>query len=105
MSVVIYNYQANKIQNAVFDESILTRETARVLEYTLLPDEGWDDEILYVLDNGMCLCFKWFDDPFLATGEEISLVKNPIGIEIRYRDSLHVIKLFGDPEGRFFQAL
>ncbi len=59
------------------------RKSARVLKSTYCSDD-LNGEMLYKLDNGMLLSFRWYADPRLSVGEEISWVKEGNGIRIFY---------------------
>lgn len=56
--------------------SIKTEETSTVKKIVVHIDEGWDDEINVLLENGILLEFKWFADPGFSQGQQVKLIFN-----------------------------
>lgn len=57
-------------------KSIETEETSTVKKIVVHIDEGWDDEINVLLENGILLEFKWFADPGFIQGQQVKLIFN-----------------------------
>lgn len=55
-----------------------------VTEKHFLDDDGYNDEMVYYLDNGIVLCFRWYCDPRISVGESLTYTENDYGIEVTY---------------------
>ena len=70
------NFVSNSLisQNCEFTSNKSTQiEETRVKDVCGIPDEGWDDDVLIALENGIVLESKWYNDPFFRAGDSVTL--------------------------------
>ena len=59
-------------------KSIQKEEFSTVKKIVIHVDEGWDDEINILLENGISLEFKWFADQGFVQGQQVKLTKTEL---------------------------
>ena len=87
--------------NRVDPVSLQIKE-ATILDMVFLADDGFNDEMLYILDNGMALCFRWYCDPLMCVGQKITWTEEGSGIRVFYGNGSEHLR--GNPGGKWFEC-
>jgi hypothetical protein len=92
------NYVNSNYVNAV---SSIVHEVV-VTEKHFLDDDGYNDEMVYYLDDGIALCFRWYCDPGFSVGERFTYTECNYGIQVTTDRGSFFMQ--GPPGGRWFES-
>jgi len=73
-----------------------------VTQKHFLDDDGYNDEMVYYLDNDIALCFRWYCDPGFSIGTPLTYTECDYGIQVTYGGQSFFME--GPAGSRWFEA-